>query len=436
MNTRKNILSKLLSGAFVLALAVHSLPQQPRSNRGQSKERETVQPKNVLTSYRKIQEAFNQLLAGKFPFSDLAQAQPSAESDLKSINTFFRVLAENKVAARNTSRRASNYSVLPQEALDFLDQIENVRVFFDAFLRKKQSPALDFQIHLRTNRESEIGANAIIDSNLQVGNKTFRLFDTDYSGRWLFGQPVRLSLRWAKDAPRTPVATLIPLPINVDGQTATLTYRNKWSLLLLLLNHRNQGIDVGPYTLKFTIPTRPNPKLPDNVQMMQPERLKTTSVEVFMRLTLLAPGKHEPLILPNVFPIRAPEIPVEQSELVMKVQISPVANDDNPIAVDLVLVKDKKLLKELMNMSAKDWFKRRHQYNLNYPKETGLSAGSWEWVPGQIAVIDPIPLKSKFAGGLIFANYFARGAHRAVIDPRKPIVVTLGKEDITVEIQK
>ena len=121
-----------------------------------------------------------------------------------------------------------------------------------------------------------------------------------------------------------------------------------------------------------------------------------------------------------------------QSKLVVKVNVSSQANNNNPVALDLVLVKDKKLLQELMKISAKEWFEKRSQFLLDYPKETGLSFGSWEWVPGQVVRIEPMPLKSKFAGGIIFANYFSPGTHRALIDPRKSVVVNLGAEDITV----
>ncbi|HEX8775471.1 MAG TPA: hypothetical protein VF735_18020 [Pyrinomonadaceae bacterium] len=124
-------------------------------------------------------------------------------------------------------------------------------------------------------------------------------------------------------------------------------------------------------------------------------------------------------------------------KLTMRVDVSPQANNNNPVALDLVLVKDKKLYKELMKISAKDWFAKRSQYKLDYPKETGLSAGSWEWVPGQAVKIDPMPVKFKAAGGLVFANYFNEASpHRAVIDPGKPFVITLGPEDITVRIEK
>jgi type VI secretion system protein len=130
-------------------------------------------------------------------------------------------------------------------------------------------------------------------------------------------------------------------------------------------------------------------------------------------------------------------IPLRPSpKLTMKVTVSPQANNNNPVALDLVLVKDKKLLKELMKLSAAEWFQKRSQYRLDYPKETGLSAGSWEWVPGQVVKLEPMPMKSKPAGGLVFANYFTPGTHRAVIDPGKPIVITLGADDLMVTMEK
>lgn len=131
-----------------------------------------------------------------------------------------------------------------------------------------------------------------------------------------------------------------------------------------------------------------------------------------------------------------PKVVRPASKLTVRVNISPQANNNNPVAFDLVLVKNGKLFKELMKVSAAEWFEKRKQYRLDYPKETGLNAGSWEWVPGQVVKIDPITFKDKFAGGLVFANYLNPGAHRAVIDPTKPFVVTLGPQDISVTPEK
>lgn len=124
------------------------------------------------------------------------------------------------------------------------------------------------------------------------------------------------------------------------------------------------------------------------------------------------------------------------SKLDVKVHVSPKANNNNPVAVDLVLVKDKKLLQELMKMSASEWFEKRNQVALDYPKETALNAGRWEWVPGQQVQLDQVPVKLEISGGVIFANYFSAGTHRAPIDPRKGVLITLGDENLCVQSLK
>ena len=124
------------------------------------------------------------------------------------------------------------------------------------------------------------------------------------------------------------------------------------------------------------------------------------------------------------------------SKLDVKVHISPEANNNNPVAVDLVLVKDKKLLAELMKMSANDWFEKRHQVELDYPKETDLAAGRWEWVPGQQVKVDQVPVNLDIVGGVVFAKYFTPGSHRAAFDPRKGLLITLSDDNLCVQSLK
>lgn len=134
--------------------------------------------------------------------------------------------------------------------------------------------------------------------------------------------------------------------------------------------------------------------------------------------------------------VRVPKAVRPASKLALRVEVSPQANNNSPVALDLVLVKSKKLFKELMKVSASEWFEKRNQYRLDYPKETGLKAGSWEWAPGQVVQIAPMSFKENYAGGLVFANYFTPGTHRAVIDPTKAVVIKLGAEDISVIPEK
>lgn len=160
----------------------------------------------------------------------------------------------------------------------------------------------------------------------------------------------------------------------------------------------------------------------------------------FRRSLLLAAGGFVALLFLTACPkVKVPKkIPGTsgESKLDVKVHVSPKANNNNPVAVDLVLVSDKKLLQELMKMSAGEWFEKRHQVALDYPKESGLTAGRWEWVPGQQVKVDRLTVKFEVVGGVIFANYFNAGAHRAPIDPRKGILVTLGEESLCVQSLK
>lgn len=121
------------------------------------------------------------------------------------------------------------------------------------------------------------------------------------------------------------------------------------------------------------------------------------------------------------------------SQLEVQVHISPGANKNNPVAFDLVLVTDKKLLMELTKLTASEWFEKRNQIQLDYPKETELGTRRWEWVPGQLVKLPLMPVKLEIVGGIVFANYFTPGAHRALINPRKAFRVDLGAEDFTVK---
>ncbi|HYJ45624.1 MAG TPA: hypothetical protein VEV81_03350, partial [Pyrinomonadaceae bacterium] len=65
---------------------------------------------------------------------------------------------------------------------------------------------------------------------------------------------------------------------------------------------------IEPYTLKIEVPTQPNAKQPNKLQQAQPLTLRTSTSTVFMSIGLMAPGKKEPLFLPDVFPTYAPQV--------------------------------------------------------------------------------------------------------------------------------
>lgn len=138
---------------------------------------------------------------------------------------------------------------------------------------------------------------------------------------------------------------------------------------------------------------------------------------------------------PKVVTKRLPGGPKE-SKIEVSVRVAQNANGGNPVALDLLLVSDKDLLKELQKMSAGDWFEKRAQIMLDHPKDGELSVSRWEWVPGQVVRLDQVRVAPEVKGAVIFANYFNPGEHRAVVDPHRDVRITLGESKIEVSQAK
>jgi hypothetical protein len=120
-------------------------------------------------------------------------------------------------------------------------------------------------------------------------------------------------------------------------------------------------------------------------------------------------------------------------KLQVEVRAAETANQNQPVAMDVLLIYNKQLLQELLKMSASDWFDKRDQIRRDDPKGQALSVWSWEWVPGQHELVE-LPLQAKARTGIIFARYFSRGEHRARIDPHTSIIVDLLDKDFSVRL--
>ena len=118
-------------------------------------------------------------------------------------------------------------------------------------------------------------------------------------------------------------------------------------------------------------------------------------------------------------------------QLPIDVTIAETANDNSPIAVDLLLIYDDKLVDKLVEMPASEWFSKRQQFIADHPK---VVLQSWEWVPGQ----DIESFKVRYGSGarnvVLFADYRTEGPHRRVIGSPKPFRIVLGERDLTVEV--
>jgi type VI secretion system protein len=116
----------------------------------------------------------------------------------------------------------------------------------------------------------------------------------------------------------------------------------------------------------------------------------------------------------------------------MEVKVADVANDEYPLAMEVVYVYDEELLKTLLQMSAKQWFEKRNQLKNDFPDDSGFESWEWEFTPGQEEMLH-LPLRGGIEGGIIFVNYFNEGQHRVRIQPFRDVKVRLDYSDFKVD---
>jgi type VI secretion system protein ImpL len=260
--------------------------------------------------YSKLAQFFNLQLAGRFPFSG-PPAEGSPEADPGDVVELFRLLDAGGKALHESLENSGS-----SQQLAFVNQLEALRPLFASLssAQPDQAPAWDFVPVFRVNRGHEINGNQIIDWTLLSGNTTFRISDPAKTGHWTFGQPVTLTMRWAKNSPNRPFAEA---PANNYPETKTVVYEyhDPWALLNMLVEHAapatdlDRKVDPDPQTLAFAIRQQvvaePNPKGRQPSPPAPGNPIAGPDVKVFVGIRLYAPGKTTSLRLP-VFPTRAP----------------------------------------------------------------------------------------------------------------------------------
>lgn len=108
------------------------------------------------------------------------------------------------------------------------------------------------------------------------------------------------------------------------------------------------------------------------------------------------------------------------------------ANNTSPVAVDIVIVKEKKVFDILSNLRAGEWFNARA--DLLRQHQSRVFVHSWEIVPGQkIEPPDPLSNESDVVGALVFADYAGDRAYRSDISGLTTVRVLLGRDDFSVK---
>lgn len=263
------------------------------------------------TTYSRLSARFNRDLAGRFPFAPLSTSSLN-DADTRAISDFYRQF-DTSVDLLDTGIKGSTASAANA---NFVAMLRDTRPWFSSLLTTASSgdiASLDVIPQFRANREDESNGNQIIDWTLQIGNSAVHNGDPATKMRWNYGDPVSLTLRWAKNSPLVP--TSIPSATNkrsmqVNGDSVSWTYKGGWSLVRLIQtltsfdgsNATGKGpMSDQPFVLTLNIPETPTAAA--GSQQTQ----TITSARVFIHLLISPPGAKEAVISDN-FPSFAPPL--------------------------------------------------------------------------------------------------------------------------------
>ncbi len=112
------------------------------------------------------------------------------------------------------------------------------------------------------------------------------------------------------------------------------------------------------------------------------------------------------------------------------------ANQNSPVAVDIVLVLDEGSIDKLAGLTAPKWFAGRTDLLRTYPGT--ISFKSWELTPGQTLRLPGSVFGSpNVAAVFVFADYLAPGEHRVRVEQlQNGIIVQLGVRGFSVGANK
>jgi type VI secretion system protein ImpL len=223
---------------------------------------------NLARDYRDLETTFNTQLAGHFPFA-IAEAVPQASSaDPQAVSAFYQKFDAKASLIQSAIRQMDAGSAGYQDALLFLDRMAQVRSFFSTGGTPDASvlPSLDFEPSFRVNQSREVDGDQILSWTLTVGSDVFRSGDPPHLGHWIYGQPVTLTLQWAKDAPSLPLKGSPSGDATVTGPTIRYQFSDTWAFLNMLARHGapasqvQVGKDTSPFVLQFqAYETAPGP---------------------------------------------------------------------------------------------------------------------------------------------------------------------------------
>jgi hypothetical protein len=219
----------------------------------------------------------------------------------------------------------------PAEA--FLTQLLAVQTAFAPMLADPSgNTPLSYQVDIEffTNPAAARGQNQVIDAAVSAGNQRASSMNGTSRIVWTNGQPLRVELRWATNAPMVPDASVHQPWPRIHGLSAEFDFGGNWALLRLIRAQAAGSADLNALqdrraeVVAFDVPLKRNPDAATG------GNTEVDTAKVYLRLALTgivqAPGQPEktvPIALPE-FPTAAPLLGRTMSSVGRQTSAAPV----------------------------------------------------------------------------------------------------------------
>jgi type VI secretion system protein ImpL len=260
-----------------------------------------LQQQQAAAAWNDLANYFNQYLAERFPFANGVQA---TDADPARVQHFLDLIDKRLPVAQAGLQLSQTPERLAAE--DFLNRLKLASTWLGPLFVRDKSGILgvEMDVRWRTDREEERGADQVIAWGLNAGNQQI-----SYPGepqpnlRWMVGQPVRLTLRWARNGSQRPANDPMQPNLMVRDFEAGWEYGGPWSLLRLIRSHqsvqRQPNMDFTDFPLTLRLPVTAQASTAEQTLM-------------FVRVSLMSQGSKLPLSIPPL-PTRAPRSPFMQT---------------------------------------------------------------------------------------------------------------------------
>ncbi|MBU2707881.1 hypothetical protein KCM76_17940 [Zooshikella marina] len=267
--------------------------------------------------YREIAQAFNSLLAGRYPF-----AQPTAKDvSLEAIQQFLALYDQRQEALsilKNLPIQNSSFSsqgILSSADLSekfnkninwkkvaaFLAQLDKVLPFFKTYIAEQtpQQNGIKLKLTFRAKPKDSPGSEQLISWALLSGEERSTYPNGNDQLHWVMGDPIQLDLTWATQSSLLPLVDPKQNTMDiVNERTARFSVSGQWSLLKWLQAFGSYTTSAADEVLlAFKVPIKHR----DQSQPQGESRLFLA-----MQGLQVKDGQEQPLVLPVQFPTQAP----------------------------------------------------------------------------------------------------------------------------------